>query len=116
VTGAARELMRNAALVRHAAGVFELAVPASMGHLKDPGYADKLRAALEQHLGGRVALKISVGTVSGSTVAELETKQRAAQQDAAERAVHGDRFVRDLVDMFDAKVVGAKSRTQGSGD
>jgi DNA polymerase-3 subunit gamma/tau len=112
VSGAARELARNAALARHAEGIFELIVPASMGHLSDRSYADKLRAALEQRLGGRVTVKVTTGPANGATVADLEAKEREARQVEADRAMQGDRFVRDLVDMFDAKVVDAKARAR----
>jgi len=114
VTGAARELARHAALTRYADGTFELTVPASRAYLADRGYVDKLRAALEQLLGGSVKVKVSAGAASGPTVAEQETQQREARQSAADQAVQGDRFVRDLVDMFDAKVVGAKARPSAS--
>jgi len=116
VTGAARELARNAALARHAEGAFELVVPPTKGYLADRGYVDKLRAALEQHLGGRITLKVTAGTVNAGTLAEQEAKQRETRQSAANQAVQDDRFVRDLVDMFDAKVVGAKARTPDAPD
>jgi DNA polymerase-3 subunit gamma/tau len=115
VSGAARELARNAALARHADGVFELVVPASMRHLGDRGYVDKLRAALEQHLGGKVMLKVTTGSANGATVVDLEAKQRETRQTEADQAVQGDRFVRDLVDMFDAKVVDARARARDGG-
>jgi len=115
VAGAARELARHAALAKHTDGAFELVVPAAKGYLADRGYVDKLRDALEQQLGGRISVKVTAGDVSGATVAEQETRQREARQSAADQAVQGDRFVRDLVDMFDAKVVGTKSRPSGNG-
>jgi DNA polymerase-3 subunit gamma/tau len=114
VSGAARELARHAALARHEGTLFELVVPHAKGHLADRGYVDKLRAALEQHLGARISLKVAVGAAKGSTVAEQESKRREDRQSAADQAVQGDPFVRDLVDIFDAKVVGAKARTTGS--
>jgi len=116
VTGAARELARNAALARYAEGAFELVVPPTKGYLADRGYVDKLRAALEQHLGGRIALRVAAGTANTGTLAEQEAKQRETRQSAANQAVQDDRFVRDLVDMFDAKVVGAKARTPDAAD
>ena len=115
ITGAARELGRNAALAKQSDDGFELVVPASMGHLADRGYVDKLRAALEQHLGRRVQVKVATGAVAGATLADLEVKQRVASQVAADQAVHGDHFVKDLVDMFDAKVVGTQARGTDGG-
>jgi len=116
ITGAARELARNAALAKHSEDVFELVVPASMRHLADRGYVDKLRAALEQHLGRRLQLKVATGAPGGATLADLEAKQRVASQAAADQAVHGDHFVKDLVDMFDAKVVGTQARSRDGGN
>jgi DNA polymerase-3 subunit gamma/tau len=116
VTGAARELARHSALAGHAEGVFELLVPATKIYLADRGYVDKLRTALEQHLGRRITLKVTAGPMKTATVAEQEAKQRETRQSAADQAVQEDRFVRDLVDIFDAKVVGAKARTPDAAD
>ncbi|MDH5227249.1 MAG: DNA polymerase III subunit gamma/tau [Gammaproteobacteria bacterium] len=116
VGGAARELARNSALVAHADGMLELAVPASMGHLAEQNYRDKLRTALEQHLGRPIALKVSKGQATGTTVAEAEAGERETRRAEADRAVQGDQFVRDLVDMFDAKVVGSRARPGGDGN
>jgi DNA polymerase-3 subunit gamma/tau len=115
VAGAARELARNSALIAHADGVLELAVPVAMAHLAEQNYRDKLRAALEQHLGRSVVLKVSKGPAAGATVAEAEAREREARTAEADRAVQGDQFVRDLVDMFDAKVVGSRARPDGGG-
>ena len=113
VTGAARELARNSAMARHADGVIELVVPKSMGHLTERNYQEKLKAALEQHFGRRVSLKVAAGEVAVTTAAALDTEDREARRADAARAVQGDRFVKDLVDMFDAKVVGSSVRADG---
>ena len=107
VGGAAGELARNSALVRHSAGAIELVVPKSMAHLADRSYREKLKAVLEQHFGGPLALKVAAGEANGDTAAGREADERAARRAEAARAVQGDRFVQDLVDIFDAKVVGS---------
>ena len=107
VTGAARELARNSAMVRHADGAIELAVPKSMAHLAERNYLDKLKAALEQHLGRTVALKVTAGDVPSGTAAAIEAGEREARHADAAKAVQQDKFVQDLVDIFDAKVVGS---------
>jgi len=83
-----------------------------MAHLADRAYVEKLRAALEQQLGGRLAVKVGTGAPAdgAATLAGLEAKQRSARQAAADEAVQGDDFVRDLVNMFGAKVVGTQAR------
>jgi hypothetical protein len=54
--------------------------------------------------------------VAGTTVAEAEARERETRRAEADRAVQGDQFVRDLVDMFDAKVVGSRARPGGDGN
>jgi DNA polymerase-3 subunit gamma/tau len=113
IAGAARELARNAALARHADGLIELVVPKSMGHLAERSYQEKLKAALEQHFGRPLVLKVAPGDVAGATAAALEAGAREAKRAEATRTVQGDRFVQDLVDIFDAKVIGSSIRADG---
>src|SRR5467141_2312653 len=105
VTGAARELARNAELRRREGSLFELAVPKEKAYLADRNYEDKLKAALEQHLGGGVTVRVSVGEASCASAAAIENGARQAQRAEAARAVRSDGFVQDLVDLFDGKVV-----------
>src|SRR5437773_2478873 len=105
VTGAARELARNAELRRREGGLFELAVPKEKAYLADRNYQDKLQAALEQHLGSGVTVKVAVGETSGASPAAIENGEREARRAEAARAVRSDGFVQDLVDLFDGKVV-----------
>ena len=105
MTGAARELARNAELARHDGTVFELVVPKSKAYLAEKSYLDKLRAALEQHFGGRATVKVAVGEVKGLSAAAIEAGEREVRQAEATRAVQGDPFVQDLVKLCDAKVV-----------
>jgi DNA polymerase III subunit gamma/tau len=113
VGGAAGELARNSALARHAPGRIELVVPKSMAHLAERSYQEKLKAVLEQHFGGSLALKVVAGELAGATAAVLDAGEREARRAEAARAVQGDRFVQDLVDMFDAKVVGSSIKANG---
>jgi len=113
VTGAARELARNAELRRRDGSSFELVVPKAKAHLAERSYLDKLKAALEQHLGGAVSLKVSAGEVAGGSVASLEAGERDARRAAAAQAVKSDGFVQDLVNMFDGKIVDSTIRPEG---
>ncbi len=113
VGGAAGELARNSALLRHAPGAIELGVPKSMAHLADRSYQEKLKAVLEQHFGSPLALKVVAGEARGDTAAGREAGEREARRAEAARAVQGDRFVQDLVDIFDAKVVGSSIKANG---
>jgi len=113
VTGAARELARNAELQRRDNGVFDFIVPRSKAYLAERNYVDKLKAALDQHLGTPVRVNVSVGEVAGATAASLEAGEREARRAEAVRAVQGDGFVQDLVNLFDAKVVDSTIREKG---
>ena len=110
VTGAARELARNAELRKRDGPVFELVVPKAKAYLAERSYVDKLKAALEQHLGSAVGLKVAVGEIAGSTAAALEAGEREAKRAAAAQAVQSDGFVQDLVNLFDGKVVDSTIR------
>jgi len=105
VTGAARELARNAELRRREGSVFDLVVPKEKAYLADRNYEDKLKAALEQHLGSGVTVTVSVGEASGASAAAIENGTRQARRAEAAHAVRSDGFVQDLVDLFDGKVV-----------
>ena len=113
VTGAARELARNAELRGRKDGAYDLVVPKSKAYLAERAYADKLKAALEQHLGASVRLNVAVGEVAGATAAALEAGEREARRAEAVKSVQGDGFVQDLVNMFDAKVVDSTIREHG---
>jgi DNA polymerase-3 subunit gamma/tau len=84
----------------------ELGLAFSAKHLADRTYQDKLRAALQEHFGKPLALKIVIGEISGNTAAVQAQSERQARQGKALEAIHGDAFVRDLMDTFDATIVG----------
>ncbi|MGA8050603.1 MAG: DNA polymerase III subunit gamma/tau C-terminal domain-containing protein [Burkholderiales bacterium] len=105
VAGAARELARNAELMRREGSAFELVVPKSKGYLAEKSYQDKLKAALEQHLGVGVTLKVVAAETRGNSVAAMEAIERDKRHAEATRSVQKDRFVQDLVEICDAKVI-----------
>ena len=105
ISGAAKELARNAEFVRFEEGCFELVVPKSMPHLAEATYREKLKSALQQRLGEAVRVKVSSGEVRGTSVATLEANDRDARRAEAARSVQGDRFVNDLVNLLDGRVV-----------
>jgi DNA polymerase-3 subunit gamma/tau len=110
VTGAARELARNAELQRRENGVFELVVPKAKAYLAERNYVEKLKAALDQHLGSPVRVNVSVGEVAGASAAAIEASEREAKRAEAVKSVQSDGFVQDLVNIFDAKVVDSSIR------
>jgi DNA polymerase-3 subunit gamma/tau len=113
VTGAARELARNAELQRRGDGLFDLVVPKAKAYLAERSYVEKLKAALDQHLGTPVRVNVAVGEIAGATAASLEAGEREARRAEAVKAVQGDGFVQDLVNIFDGKVVDSTIRENG---
>ncbi len=105
VTGAARELARNAELRGRENGAFELVVPKAKAYLAGRAYQEKLKAALEAHLGTRVTLAVAVGEAGGVTAAALEASEREARRADADQAVRNDGFVNELVNLFDGRIV-----------
>ena len=105
ISGAAKELARNAEFVHFEEGCFELVVPKSMPHLAEATYREKLKSALQQRLGEGVRLRVSTGEVRGNSVATLEANDRNAKRAEAARSVQGDSFVNDLVNLLDGQVV-----------
>jgi DNA polymerase-3 subunit gamma/tau len=113
LTGAARELARNSELQRREGNTFELVVPKGKAYLAERIYSDKLKAALEQHLGSAATLKVAVGETKGASAAAIEAGERDARRAAAAQSVQSDGFVKDLVNLFDAKVVDSTIKQEG---
>jgi DNA polymerase-3 subunit gamma/tau len=105
LSGGPKELARNSELRRSANGVFELVVQKTMAHLAGDSYREKLQAALSAHLGGTVKVRVTPGELRGTTASALDAADRGARQAEAARAVKGDGFVQDLVNLFDGRVV-----------
>lgn len=81
-----------------------LAIPEAARHLTEKAYADKLKAALEQHLGRRLRLRFEVGAVAEGTLAAQEKREREAERQRTETAFRDDPFVQDILSRFDARV------------
>ena len=92
--GVAKQLAQASELKRFDGGSFELCVPPAAKHLAEKSYQDKLRGALQEHLGRPVRLTVQVGSTAGNTA-----------RDRAAAAIGQDSFVRDLIENFDATIV-----------
>jgi DNA polymerase-3 subunit gamma/tau len=110
LSGGPKELARNSELRGSADGVFDLVVQKSMSHLAGEGYREKLQAALAAHLGSPVKVRVTAGEIRGATASALDAADRGARQAEAARAVKGDSFVQDLVNLFDGRVVDSTIR------
>jgi DNA polymerase III subunit gamma/tau len=113
VSGSARELARHAELRKREGNLFDLVVPKSRAYLAERAYQDKLKAALEQHLGAPATVKVSVGEGGTGSIAAAEAVERDAKRSEAVKSVKADGFVNDLVNMFDGRVVDSTIRKEG---
>jgi DNA polymerase-3 subunit gamma/tau len=98
-------LAQHCELKSHDGARIELCVPDEHKHLTERSYQEKLKAALEEFLGGQVFLNISLGSVTGVTPARLVQEEKAARQADAIAAIEQDPFVRELIEDFDAQVI-----------
>ena len=101
----ARQLAQNCELVGESQGVVELRLAAGQKHLLEKGPQERLRTAVEEHLGRGIRLKIAVGQPVGMTPAELDEQARANRLADAAQALEADPFVRDLIEGLGARVV-----------
>ena len=105
LAGMERVLAHNCELVAWQGGRIELRVPHAQRHLVERAYQDRLKLALEQHLGAKVRLDISVGAGNGNTLAEIREREDQQRRGKAAAAIDDDPFVRDLIENLDARVV-----------
>ncbi len=106
LSGAAKELARNAELKSSGNRNFRFTLPKSMAHLAERGYQDKLKQALEGVIGQPVtiALEISASAGAGVSLAAIEARDQSRQHSEVRKAIEGDRFVKELVELFEGRV------------
>jgi len=105
LTGMARQLAQHCDLVGESDGVVELCLAEAQKHLLEKGPQERLRLAVEAHLGRSVRLKIAIGRPQAPTPAERDERERANKRAAAEQSLDADPFVRELIEGFGARVV-----------
>ncbi len=103
----ARMLAQNCDLIRFDGRQMLLAVPQEHKHLLDNVYQEKLRAALREHLGRQLQVRIEIAQGEVVTPARQIGQEKAERQAQAEAAILGDPFVRDLMESFGAQIVPA---------
>ncbi|MDX1598236.1 MAG: DNA polymerase III subunit gamma/tau [Marinobacter sp.] len=87
------------------------------GHarLLNARHEEKILAALRNHFGDTINLRIEQGETGGKTPAAWEERQRLARQQAAESAIRNDPLVKSIVERFEGRVVEDSIRpVQGS--
>jgi len=107
LTGMARMLAQHCELVAREATRIELRIAQAHQHLLDGPYQERLKAALEQHFGGKLRLVIQLAGNAGASPAAVADRDKQHKQAQAIAAIEQDPFVRELVDNFDARIVGS---------
>ncbi len=102
--GMAGMLAKQAEFVAFDGQVLELRVSEAQKHLSDKKYLEKLKADLAPLLGESIRINVSVGGVTGASLAAVEDRERSDAQAAAEQSIGNDPFVKSLADEFGATV------------
>ena len=96
-----------------AANTVNLTLDAKHAHLLDSAKMTEIERRLAERLSLPLKLAVRIGEIAaeqGGTPAERHDHGQRAQQQAAEHAFHHDPKVQELVDLFDAEVVGDSIR------
>jgi DNA polymerase-3 subunit gamma/tau len=103
--GMARMLAQHCELKAHGPGSLDLCVPDEHKHLLERAYQERLKSAINEHLGAHLAVNFSVGAITGMTPAKVDEQRKAERQAEAIASIEQDPFVREMVETFDARVV-----------
>jgi DNA polymerase III subunit gamma/tau len=100
VSGAARQLATNCALVEHRGNTLKLAVDPKVA--RTPPQVEKLAQALAKYLRGHVKLEFVDGAAPVETPAQTGERRSAEALDAARRKLEEDPTVREMKSRFGA--------------
>ena len=105
LTAIARQVAMNCVLAEQNGDFFRLALEPSHAQMLTKTIEERIRAALEQHLGKPVQLKIQVGGVTTATPASQQKQHQAERRQTAVDQIRQDPRVRELQDRFEARIV-----------
>jgi DNA polymerase-3 subunit gamma/tau len=100
VSGAARQLATNCALIEHRGNTLKLAVDPKVP--RTPPQVDRLAQALAKYLGGHVKLEFVEATPAIETPSQHGERRSAEALDAARRTLEDDPKVREMKTRFGA--------------
>jgi len=107
LTAMTLELAKHCEFIGRDGSRIDLRIAQSHQRLLSGPYQDRLKAALEQHFGGKLRLSIQVAGDVGGSPAAIADRDRQQRQAQAVAAIEQDPFVRELVDNFDGRIVGS---------
>lgn len=105
LSGMARMLAQNCALLGFEGHQMRLSVPPEHKHLLDNTYQEKLRATLKEHFGKQLQVSIEISGNAIDTPARQINQEKAARQAQAEASIKSDPFVHDLMESFGATII-----------
>ena len=111
VTGAARQLATNCALLEHSGGTLRLALDARGQVLNTAGNRERLTQALAKYVGAHVKLEFVDGAPAAETPSQNVERRSAEAADAARRSLEEDPTVREMKSRFGATLHPESVRT-----
>ena len=102
VTGAARQLATNCALLEHRGNTLRLVLDARGQVLNTPGNRERLTQALAKYLGSPAKLEFAEGAPPAETPSQNVERRSAEVLDAARRSLEEDPTVREMKARFGA--------------
>jgi DNA polymerase III subunit gamma/tau len=100
LTGAARQLATNCALLEHRGNTLQLAVDPKVS--RTPPQVEKLNQALAKYLGGPVKIEFVDAAANVETPSQSGERRSAEAVDAARKSLEEDPMVRELKSRFGA--------------
>jgi len=104
LAGIPKQVALNSALAERNGDAFRLTLEPGYAQMLNKAVEDRIQAALQQYLGRPVTLKIQVGATVATTPAIQQKQQQAERQQTAAEQIRQDPHVRDMQEMFDAKI------------
>jgi len=105
LTGIARQVALHCALVERQDHHFRLMLEPGHAQMFNKNVEERLKTALEQHLGSPVGLRVQIGDAATLvTPARQQAERQAERQQAAADRIAQDPHIRDMEKRFDARI------------
>ena len=108
--GMARELAQHSAFHSFEGGLLVLNLPATHRQLLMPASEQRMAQMLSELLGESLRIRFDVVDQVGVTAAVLKKEAAEERQNNAVAAIESDPLVRELIDVFDAKLIDGSIR------
>ena len=104
VKGMPLQLAMHSVPTQVAGDTVTLSLPEAHQHLAAASFVERLRAALEAHLGRAIKLSVTLGAAASASPAQQHQRDAESRQREAEQAIYNDPVVQQLQNRFDAEV------------